>query len=297
MFAKTNMEFDYIDIHSHLYFPDFDADREEEIAKLKQNKIATITVGTDLQSSKKAIELSQKHDNLFATVGQHPGDVTNDTVFDERLETLFPSIPPERNEGSKEKAKATIVAIGECGLDYYRIPPQRSGGNGEKALATIAIQKKIFQRHIDLAIEKDLPLMLHVRPQKGTQDAYEDALEILESQAKTFGSKLHGNVHFFVGDLDILKRFLDIGFTVSFTGVVTFARDYDALVRYVPLDMVMSETDAPFVAPMPYRGKRNSPLYVPEVVKKIAEIRKENFEVVKIALRDNALRYFPSIAP
>ena len=106
------------------------------------------------------------------------------------------------------------------------------------------------------------------------------------------GDKLKGNAHFFAGDMDVLKRLLAMGFTVSFTGVITFTHDYDEFVRSTPLDMIMSETDAPFVAPVPYRGKRSSPLYVPEVVKKIAEIRGESFDVVKKALRDNVLRHF-----
>ena len=99
-------------------------------------------------------------------------------------------------------------------------------------------------------------------------------------------------MHFFVGDLDVLKRFLAIGFTVSFTGVITFARDYDEVVRSAPLNMIMSETDSPFVAPIPHRGERNSPLYVPEVVRKIAEIRGENFEMVRKQMVENAKRTF-----
>lgn len=266
--------FDYVDIHSHLYFPEFDADREEEIAKLKENKIATINVGTDFDSSEKSIVLAEKHENLFATVGFHPGDVTTETMFDECLEKLA--------ENKK------VVAIGECGLDYFR-PTE----NFEPVKQN---QKVIFQKQIDLALKLDKPLMLHVRPSKGTMDAYFDALEILENQKKISGEKLHGNVHFFVGDVEVLKRFLSIGFTVSFTGVLTFARDYDAVVQTAPLDMIMSETDAPFVAPTPYRGKRNSPLYIPEVVKKIAELRGEDFEVVRKALYANAKRSFPAVA-
>ena len=278
--------FNYIDIHSHLYFPDFDANREEEIVKMKENKIATITVGTDFDSSEKAIALADKHENLFATVGIHPGDVTTETDIGD--------ISPKLEVLAENKK---VVAIGECGLDYYRMSPDNT--------ALKDVQKKIFQIQIDLALKMDLPLMLHIRPQKarlplpeqsdggqGTQDAYYDALEILEHFPRSDTSgKLRGNVHFFVGDLDVLKKFLALGFTVSFTGVITFARDYDEIVRFAPLDMIMSETDSPFVAPLPYRGKRNSPLYVSEVVKKIAEIRGEDLERVKIALRDNALRY------
>jgi len=257
--------FDYIDIHSHLYFPDFDADREGEIAKLKEQKIATITVGVDFESSKKAVQLVQ--DNLFATVGQHPEDVTRNSVFDERIAGL---INPK------------VAAIGECGLDYFR----EAGDDMELR----KVQKNIFERQIHLALEKNLPLMLHIRPQKekGSMDAYEDALDILES----YSGKLKGNAHFFVGTVPILKRFLNIGFTVSFSGVITFAHDYDPSVKYVPLDMVMSETDSPFVSPMPFRGKRNSPLHIPEIVRKIAEIRGEDFETVRKQLLKNAERVF-----
>lgn len=275
------MTFEYFDIHSHLYFPDFDIDREEEIQKLKELKIATITIGTDFASSEKAISLAEKHENLFATVGQHPGDVTQDLlIYDNDILLSYISKLAEHKK---------VLAIGECGLDYFRM----DAGNVELK----QIQKNIFQSHIDLALKVNKPLMLHIRPQKGTMDAYEDALEMLESQKKIDGEKLRGNVHFFVGDLVILQRFLDIGFTVSFTGVITFARDYDEIVRHAPLNMIMSETDSPFVAPQPYRGQRNSPLYIPEVVRKIAEIRGEPLEEVKKAMVENAARNYLSVAP
>jgi TatD DNase family protein len=246
--------FEYFDIHSHIYFPDYDKDREDEIQKLKEAKIGTITIGTDFESSETAITLAEKYDNLFACIGQHPGDV---------------------------------VAIGETGLDYFRLP---QSSILEESLKMI--QKTIFEYHIDLALSVDKPLMLHIRSSRGTYDAYNDALVILEHHAKISGNKLRGNAHFFAGDMEILRRFLAIGFTISFTGVITFTRDYDEFVKYVPSDMIMSETDAPFVAPVPYRGERNSPLYVPEVVKKIAEIRGEPLEKIKKILLDNAVRRF-----
>ncbi len=266
--------FEYFDIHSHLYFPDFDKDREEEIKKMKHAKIGTITIGTDLESSKIAIEMAKKHDNLFACIGQHPGELNKDSVFEEKLEKLV--------------THKKVVAIGETGLDYFRLPKD----NYQLKM----IQKTVFEYHIDLALSTDLPLMLHIRSSKGTQDAYGDALDILEHHAKTSGHKLRGNAHFFAGDMDILRRLLFIGFTVSFTGVITFTRDYDEFIKYAPLHAIMSETDAPFVAPVPHRGKRNSPLYVPEVVSRIAEIKGEDLETVKKAMISNALQQFPSIA-
>ncbi|MEQ1561187.1 MAG: TatD family hydrolase [Nitrospira sp.] len=270
--------FEYFDIHSHLYFPDFDHDREAEIKKIKHAKIGTITIGTSFDTSKIAVEMAGKHDNLFACIGQHPSDLDESSVFDERLTDL-----------ADDKK---VVAIGECGLDYFRLPLEGEVSGDNFILKTI--QKTIFEYHIDLALSKDLPLMLHIRSSKGTQDAYRDALDILEHHFKLSGGRLRGNAHFFAGDIDTLKRFLSIGFTVSFTGVITFTPDYDELVKATPLSMILSETDAPFVAPVPHRGKRNSPLYVEEVVKRIAEIKGEDLEVVRVAILANVMRVFLS---
>jgi TatD DNase family protein len=148
---------------------------------------------------------------------------------------------------------------------------------------------------VDLALELNKPLMIHIRDKKGSFDAYLDALQILEHHFKISGGELKGNVHFFAGNKDILQRFVNIGFSVSFTGVVTFTNDYDELVALTPIDLLMAETDAPFVAPNPHRGKRNSPLYVPLIVERIAEIKGEPVEVIKKALFDNTLRRFPVI--
>lgn len=269
------MTFEYFDIHSHLYFKDYDKDREHEIEKMKKAKIGTITIGTNFDSSKTAVEMASKHSNLFACVGQHPGDLNKNSVFDERFRDLADN--------------KKVVAIGECGLDYFRLLP-------EQTVFLKSIQKTIFEYHIDLALEKDLPLMLHIRSSKGTQDAYNDALSILEHHYKISGDKLKGNAHFFAGDMDVLKRFLAIGFTVSFTGVITFTHDYDEFIKYTPLDRIMSETDAPFVAPVPHRKDRNSPMYVPLIVEKIAEIRGQPPESVKEAIMTNIKRVFPAIA-
>ncbi len=268
------MIFEYFDAHSHLYFPDYDKDRKDVIHAMKKEKIGTITVGTDYDSSEKAVKLSEEHDNIFACIGQHPGEVNADSVFDERMQKL----------AEHEK----VVAIGECGLDYYRLP--------DDAEEVKYLQKTIFEYHIDLAILTEKPLMLHIRSSKGTNDAYMDALAILEKHYRLAGSRLRGNAHFFAGDTDILRRFLAIGFTVSFTGVITFTPDYDELIKYTPLDMILSETDAPFVAPVPHRGERNSPLYVSEVVKRIAEVKNEPLDAVKQAILANTMRIFSGIA-
>lgn len=268
------MNFEYFDIHSHIYFKDYDKDREHEIEKLKKANIGTITIGTDYDTSKIAVELAKKHSHLFACIGQHPADLKEDSVFDERFNHLADN--------------AKVVAIGECGLDYFRMESDN--------LALKSIQKTIFEYHIDLALEKGLPLMLHIRCSNGTEDAYEDALAILEHHNKISGDLLKGNVHFFAGSDNVLKRFLAIGFTVSFTGVITFTDDFNELVKSTPLSSIMAETDSPFVAPVPHRRTRNSPLYVPLIVEKIAELRGEPLEAVKQTILANVKAYFPRIS-
>jgi TatD DNase family protein len=263
---------DYFDIHSHLYFPDYDTDREAVIANMKEQGIWTTTIGTDIESSKQAIALAEKYENIYASVGHHPAHEIQDSVFNiQKFEELA--------------KHPKVVAIGECGFDFYRTEPAFAElRRGE--------QKKVFEQQIDLAVRNQKALMLHCRPTKGTMDAYEECLDILEPLAKEHGEKLFGNAHFFVGDMDILRRFLEIGFTVSFTGVITFVSDYNETVRYTPLESIHAETDAPFVSPVLHRGKRNSPEYIAEIVRALALIRDEDVEVVKTTLISNAKRLF-----
>lgn len=255
---------DYFDIHSHINFPEYDADRDEVIGRLLETNTYTVTVGTDFELSKSAVELAEAHESVYACIGVHPVDDPTRSFEVQKFESLV--------------ASPKVVAIGECGLDYFRL-------EGD-SLSEKKRQKEQFEEQIQFAIEHKKLLMIHCR------DAYEDATDILESYSKEFGEKLWGNAHFFAGGLEIGKRLVDINFSLSFTGVLTFARDYDEVVRGVPLSHIMSETDAPYVAPVPYRGKRNEPAYVCEVVKKIAEIRGENFDTVKTALVQNALYRF-----
>jgi TatD DNase family protein len=148
-------------------------------------------------------------------------------------------------------------------------------------------QRELFEQQIAVAQKVGKPLMIHGRPTKGSMDAYEDVLAVLKNYPD-----VRGNVHFFVGDIAIAKRFLDIGYTMSYTGVLTFTHDYDEVVRYLPLQNIMSETDAPYVAPKSMRGKRNEPAFVIETAQAIAVIRKEDEEKVSAALVQNAIRTF-----
>ena len=262
--------FKFFDAHSHLNLPEFDADREDQIKKLEENKICTITVGVDKATSGMAVELAQKSPNLFAGIGMHPTDTKEE--FDLGF---FESLIGDPR----------VVCVGECGLDYFRLKGSEKDIEKEKER-----QKAIFIPQIELALKYDKPLMLHCRPTNGSMNAYEDALDILESYKNNLNLK--GNAHFFVGDINIAERFLNLGFTMSFDGPITFARDYDEVIKYLPLNMILSETDAPFAAPLPYRGKRNEPAYVEEIVKKIAEIKGEDFEKVRETLVQNAIRVF-----
>lgn len=260
----------YFDIHSHLNFSVFDKDREEVIKRMHDGSVWTICVGTDLKTSKEVVVLAEKNEGIFAVVGLHPNDAEKETFAQDDYARLVES--------------GKVVAIGECGLDYYRIRDNELGIKNR--------QKENFENQIQLALENNLPLMCHFRPSANTMDAYEDAYDILSSYKKTYGEKLRGNSHFFAGDLEIAKKFLDIGFMLSFAGPITFSSDYDEVIKYAPLDMIHAETDSPFAAPAPYRGKRNEPVYVKEAVKHITEIRDENTGTIEKALVDNAFRMF-----
>ena len=274
----------YIDIHSHVNFSAFDADREEVLKRALDNETFVINVGTQIDTSRKAVELANKYDEgIYAIIGLHPihtGASYHDAKelgeggkeFTSRGEIF------DKAEYRKLLADPKTLGVGECGLDYYRCDDE-----------SIARQKEAFITQIELANEFHKPLMLHIRnnPEDKSKNAYFDALELLKKYAQ-----VKGDVHFFAGGLTEAQAFLDFGFTLSFTGVITFTHDYDEVIKNTPLEMIMTETDSPYVAPVPYRGKRNEPVYVREVVKKIAEIKNLPEEKVAQAIISNAKRVF-----
>jgi TatD DNase family protein len=256
----------YIDIHGHVNFPDY-ADGEGAISRAHDASVGMITVGTDLASSRRAVELAEKHQNMWATVGLHPVEVSRPDLGGQALEVKL----------LRELAQhPKVVAIGECGLDYFH-----------SAIEEIPRQRDIFIQQIDIANKVDKPLMLHVRNSKNNISAYQDAIAILKEHAT-----VRANFHFFAGTVQDVLDIVVMNNTISFTGVLTFTHDYDEVVRTVPLSHIMSETDCPFVAPVPYRGKQNEPLHVREVVKAIARIRGVGEEVVRNALVNNARDFF-----
>lgn len=253
---------EYFDIHSHLNFKDLEKDLEGVLERMRETNTHTIVVGTDFESSQKAVDLADKHEGVYASIGVHPVD-------DPRA--IF-----EREKFEKLVEHPKVVAIGECGFDFFRLDK----------FADYERQKELFLTQIRFALDFDKPLMIHSR------EAYLDLLKILEPMKLVEGEKLRGDIHFFAGAMDTAERFVQIGFTLSFTGVITFAHDYDPVIRNIPLEMIMSETDAPFVPPAAYRGKTNEPSYVSEVAKRIAEIKGEDLETVKKTLVSNAFRMF-----
>ena len=283
----------YIDIHGHINFAVYDADREEVIARAQNAGVGMITVGTDFVSSQRAIELAHAHENMWAIVGLHPtycGESHNDP---QETGNAGDHSRPKQDfdyEGFKKLAQdPKVVAIGECGLDFFHSRSE-----------DIQAQKDVFIQHIRLANEVGKPLMLHVRnapprvglgeakpPRPTLGSAYLEALKILKEHAK-----VKANFHFFAGSMEEMKAILESGYYVSFTGVLTFARNYDELIKNAPLERIMTETDCPYVAPLPYRGKRNEPSYVVEVTKAIAKIRGEEESVVAGKVIENARKFF-----
>ncbi len=259
----------FFDVHSHVNDVRFDADRIEVIERTLREGVFTISVGTDRRSSELVTQLAEFYDGMYSSIGIHPTDNTKEQ-FNEKYFTEL-------------ALSSKVVAVGECGLDYLRAAD--ANANEKKR------QKDLFETQIEFAVRIGKPLMVHCR------DAHSDAIDILSSKKREYGEKLWGNIHFFSAGPDIAKQYLELGFSMSFPGVITFARDYDDTVRYIPLPMIMSETDSPYVAPIPFRGKRNEPLYVEEVVKKIAEIRGEPFEIVAPALVSNAFKIFKISPP
>lgn len=244
-----------VDVHAHLNFSDYDADREAVFGRAAEAGIDVINVGTNRKTSESAIALTQNRNNVWATVGLHPTDAAEGFDYDSFLALA-------KNE--------KVVAIGECGLDFFRA-----------GRSTFEKQQEVFLAQINLANALGKPLMLHIR------NAYREVHEILKAHAQ-----VKGNAHFFTGTWEEAKLFLNLGFTLSFGGVITFTRDYDEVIKNTPLEMILTETDCPFVAPVPYRGRRNEPFYLTEVVKKLAAIKNLTYDEAAAATLANAARIF-----
>ncbi len=275
---------DFFDAHTHAQFSAFDEDREAVIRRARDGGVQMVNVGTQKDTSRRAVELAEQYDGVYAAVGLHPihtGKSYHDAqelgggeaakAFTSRGETF---------DADYYRALARhpkVVAIGECGLDYFRLDAY------ESREVQVEKQKEAFSAQITLAREVGKPLMVHCR------EAFPDLITTLKANAR--GLK-PGIVHFFTGSASEAQQLLELGFSFTFGGVVTFAREYDEAIAAIPLDRILSETDAPYVAPVPYRGKRNEPAYVVEVVKKLAELKNVSVETIAGHIFENAKRIF-----
>jgi TatD DNase family protein len=284
----------FFDAHTHIQFPVYDSDRAAVLARARVADIWMINVGTELQTSRKAIELAEGYsEGVYAAVGLHPTH-TSASFHDEQelaagdaAKTLTQYGEAFDIERYRRLALHTkTVAIGECGLDYFRF------SDAESREEQIRKQKEAFIAQIDLAIDIKKPLMIHCR------NAFADVIEILNFYKNKFDFP-PGVIHFFTGTTEDAKQLLDLGFAFTFGGAITFspkkgktAGDYDEVIKLLPLEGILSETDAPYVTPVPHRGERNEPAYVIESVKKLAELKQVSAEEMKQAIFENAKRIF-----
>lgn len=268
----------YIDIHSHLGFEDYGANKKEIINRMKDAGVGTIAIGADLDTSIEAVKVATENENVWACIGQHPTHNSNQNVTETEIRDSVSSF--DEVEFEKLISNPKVVAVGECGLEYYKLE-----GDIEKIITK---QKEDFIKQIEFAIKYDKALMLHIRDGEVKGQAFADAYDIL----KLYQGKVRGNVHFFTGKLEMAQKFIELGFTISFVGLITYVQDFDKIIKNVPLESLQAETDAPYVAPVPHRGTRNEPSYVTHVYQKIAQIRGEDPEIVRLQLLENAKRVF-----
>lgn len=249
------------DSHTHLNAEQFNEDIPETIQRAKELGVSEMAVvGFDTPTIEKSLALSKKYPFIYSIIGWHP--------------TEAGSYSKEIEEDLQQKLTLPkVVALGEIGLDYHWMEDPKE------------VQDKVFRRQIAIAKEMNLPISIHMR------EAIEDTYQILkEEDVRDIG----GIMHSYSGDAEWAKRFLELGMHLSFSGVVTFkkATDVQEAAQIVPLDKLLVETDAPYLAPVPYRGKRNEPGYTRYVVEKIAELRGVPFEELANQTRDNAHRLF-----
>lgn len=250
-----------IDSHTHLEMDEFEEDRDAVVARAIQAGVKfMITVGTTLAHCQKALELAGRYAEVYVAVGIHPHDVKD--IDNRTYDTL-------RQLARRDK----VVAYGEIGLDFhYDLSPRQT-------------QIARFDEQLALAAELGLPVIIHNR------EAHQETLAMLNDHRQ---GELRGVIHCFSGDRDMAGKFLDLGFCISIPGTVTFkkAEELRQVVQYVPLTSLLIETDAPFLAPQPYRGKRNEPAYVAKTAGKIAELKGLAYEEVAQATTENALALF-----
>ncbi len=270
----------FYDTHAHLDYPDFAADFPQLLERAKAAGIGRmISIGTSLESSQRAIKLAEQHEEIYAVVGWHPNDA--------------PDAPEDIRSALRNLVKhPKVVAIGETGLDYYRLP-SKNGGTLEDDARVKEKQAILFRQQLEIAAETGLNCVVHQRDLANDASSFEDILK----QMQPFAGKVRGVFHCFAGSADQMRRVLEMGSLVSFTGILTFKNGQNVrdTLAETPLGNFMFETDCPFLAPLPYRGKRNEPAYVKEISEVAAQVKNVSLEELSRATCATAHEFFPKL--
>ncbi len=251
-----------IDSHCHPQFAQYDNDRDAVVARSLAAGVGMVCVGTDLAMSRAAVALAKQYDGMWAAVGAHPTDEASENF---ELASYEPLI-----------AEPKVVAVGEIGLDYYHVTD-----DGARAL-----QRERFAQQITFAVEHEKPIIVH------TRDAHDDTLAVLHDAHARYSTRLRGVIHSFTGSAADAARYTELGFCIGLNGIITFSDSYRDLVDKIPLDTLLLETDAPYLSPVPLRGKRNEPVNVAIIAEAIAGMRNMSTEEIQGITKENTLRLF-----
>jgi len=280
----------FIDTHAHINFHDFKDDADEVIRSSLDNDTWMVLVGSEYKTSNRALNYANHYQHgVYAAVGLHPIHLEEQTVAnnDENGDYSFMTRAEEFNYDTYEKLAKfeKVVAIGEIGLDYYNLDPTKNVNEAKRR------QQEVFLKQLVLARNLDLPAIIHCR------QAHDDLLSILQDFRKVYADFIPsdrpwGVIHCFSGDDDLAWKYFSLGLIISFTGLITFSKQWDDVLRKVPLHKFMIETDSPYMTPEPYRGSRNEPLLVQYVAGRVAEIRNSSVEKIAAATTETARQFF-----
>lgn len=286
-----------IDTHSHLNFNAYKDDAEQVIRRSLNNNVWMINVGSQYETSKKAVEIAQKYEKgVYAAVGLHPIHLKTglvkvktdpaelpSTTRRARLEEIKFQTNEEKFDYEKYKKLAKspkVVAIGEIGLDYWYRPKTK-----KKLKEFKNCQKEVFLKQLDLAKEMSLPVIFHCRL------AHEDLINILKNYLTIKSSNLTGVIHCFTGKWQQAQKYLEMGFYIGFNGII-FKLELQEIIKKIPLEKILIETDCPYLSPPPFETQRNEPFYLKYIAKKIATIKNKNYEEVAKVTTENAKKLF-----
>lgn len=277
-----------VDTHTHVQFRGFKGEADKVMNRALAEGITVINVGTQKDTSKEAVEMLALYSkNVYAVVGLHPLHTFSQYVDEEESHFLTREEIFDYEYYKVLAQNDRVVGIGECGLDYYRLPADLENTEIKKR------QLATFEAQIKLVLELNKVLCVHTRPSQGTQDAYRDLYEILRV-AKIENANLRFEVHCYTGDVEHALKFVELGGFIGVNGILTFDKTGVSaeVVKNIPLEKILLETDAPYLTPIPFRGKRNEPLYVKHVAEKVAEVKGVTLAKVAEITTQNAVELF-----